>query len=1120
MRCLSEAVRQRAYMGLALHGRLRLGISVCLAAAMLLACTGVQAALTVTTATGGTSISADKADNATSPAWTSLGRIVLTEPGGSANRCNLSSYAGAGTTVETVVIKAPTGWIFNTAQAPVITESGTDVTSFSRAFTDNQTLVVSLTVNACNSTDVLTIGTNTAGVNQLQVRAVDGGCVAGSGNIYVDASSTAALVGITKGSAGTSLGALSLVVGAASKFIVTVGGETFTDASTPLQNTVSASGCTGTSGNSGTATTQAAGTAFTGSPAGMQIRATDQFSNLVTTYTGAKSITFSGLATSPASTLPLYNGTSTTTKSITFTSGATAALSLTAYASGAQTIAVTDGTLSGTSSSVSVNSAALNNFLVAGSGCGPTPNQTPYSGTQASGVAFLLCFKARDAYGNTVTSFTSTVNLSVVCTGDASPTRSPATSAAFTLGVADSQSVTITTTGSPCVITATNGSSGSSGSITITSSVASFDVVEVGAARATPIYLKLAGTAFTLDVLALNSSNALFTTFAGTVTVELVDAASSGTCSAMTSLTAPVNLTFTSGTGRKTTAAITYANAAANAKVRIINASPSVTSCSADAFVIRPTGFTVDSTLNNAPTTKSTAGGSFTLTAATGTTAYTGTPQIVASSPIAAHAGAVATGTLSGTFGAAVSGTATGASFTYSEVGTFQFAAAAVYDSSFAAIDSAAGDCIANSNSNTPSGGKYGCNIANQSASAQFGRFYPAYFWLDTTGGSAPLLTDRSGLASCYPATTGSIAAASASLSVASAGGFAIGDTVVVKGAGAAGGDLVTTISAGPPGTTFTLAAAASTAAATTRVRKYGFTYMDETLTLSFRLSARNSIGGPPGAITQNYQGATYATLVTGMPVPANFNVGAISGGTDRSSRISTTLGLSGAWSAGTLDGVMTLSPMRAAAVDGPLTSLDIGINPSDNSNGDNVQINAAQRTLAISAVNYARLDRTDAYFGRLRMQNALGSPLLALTIPIEAQYFSGSVFQRNSADSCTSLAGNNFAVGNYLGSLTAVNTPASNLVVDGTFASGLGSLLLSKPAGGATGSADITVGLGATTGAQPCTTPSWSPTVTAAGAKSYLRYQWCGAANDRDPVARATFGAYRNNYIFRRENY
>ncbi|MCX7153435.1 MAG: hypothetical protein NT115_13205, partial [Proteobacteria bacterium] len=159
-------------MVLALQGRLRLGVSFCLAATMLLASAATQAALTVTTATGGTSISADKADNATSPAWTSLGRIVLTEPGGGGGRCELSNYAGGGTTVQTVVIKAPTGWIFNTAQVPVITESGTDVTSFSRAFTDNQTLVVSLTVNACNSNDALTIGTNTAGANQLQVRAV------------------------------------------------------------------------------------------------------------------------------------------------------------------------------------------------------------------------------------------------------------------------------------------------------------------------------------------------------------------------------------------------------------------------------------------------------------------------------------------------------------------------------------------------------------------------------------------------------------------------------------------------------------------------------------------------------------------------------------------------------------------------------------------------------------------------------------------------------------------------------------------------------------------------------------------------------------------------------------
>ena len=59
------------------------------------------ATVTITTASGGTTISADKAANATSPAYSTLGNIVITE--------GANADFSAGTAV-TFTINAPTGW--------------------------------------------------------------------------------------------------------------------------------------------------------------------------------------------------------------------------------------------------------------------------------------------------------------------------------------------------------------------------------------------------------------------------------------------------------------------------------------------------------------------------------------------------------------------------------------------------------------------------------------------------------------------------------------------------------------------------------------------------------------------------------------------------------------------------------------------------------------------------------------------------------------------------------------------------------------------------------------------------------------------------------------------------
>src|SRR5438876_9503267 len=68
------------------------------------ATTVTQAAVTVTAATGGTNVSADRAQNGAAPAFTTLGNIVIQE-GANGDFANANG--------RTLILTAPSGWQFN-----------------------------------------------------------------------------------------------------------------------------------------------------------------------------------------------------------------------------------------------------------------------------------------------------------------------------------------------------------------------------------------------------------------------------------------------------------------------------------------------------------------------------------------------------------------------------------------------------------------------------------------------------------------------------------------------------------------------------------------------------------------------------------------------------------------------------------------------------------------------------------------------------------------------------------------------------------------------------------------------------------------------------------------------
>ena len=533
---------------------------------------------------------------------------------------------------------------------------------------------------------------------------------------------------------------------------------------------------------------------------------------------------------------------------------------------------------------------------------------------------------------------------------------------------------------------------------------ANFNCVERSANASTGrLFTKLAGTAFTFDVVALRSNGSVETNFvSGTgsknVTVELVDGAGSTPCASRTALSPAVSQTLnfvSSDQGRETSTPITVNNAYPNVRCRVTDAYqlPNVVACSADNFSIRPSGFTVTSANANAdaagtntsgtPIIK--AGANFTLAAASGVAGYNLTP-VIDSTKISAHGGAVQIGALSGSFSAAnpASGTATGTAFTYSEVGYFRLAAYGVYDAAFTAVDSAMNDCITNNFSNTATAsGLYGCNFGNITATNFFGRFIPDHF--DITQGTVT--------PACSPAFT------------------------------YFGQDGFTTL--------FTLTAQNSNNI-TTQNYHGGFAKLGLTAWSGFNFTTAASL--PAGSVLS--ASATAPTGAWNQGLAAVTAKHQVSRPTALTGETSVTVRAAPCDS----DGGITVTP-----------GAPIGTCPS------------SIATIPAAPVASA----TPLRYGRLNLQSAHGSELLPLPVSLTAQYWNGSAFVLNTDDNCTAVTaptsvagGLTFytevpaaAPGNHLSSTET----AASVSATGKLAAGNAQLAFTAPGSGNDGFFDIT---------------------------------------------------------------
>jgi len=266
--------------------------------------------------------------------------------------------------------------------------------------------------------------------------------------------------------------------------------------------------------------------------------------------------------------------------------------------------------------------------------------------------------------------------------------------------------------------------------LTFTAASCDFDAVEPGGSPQDPIFTKLAGVPFDIDVLALLDAATINPGYTGPVTVDLVDS-SSVNCPSGGGLNSPIGITFVAADSGRKTISFNYPNAAKNVRVRA-TVGASAPACSADNFAIRPQVFTLNSTdATNTATTgtpRIKAGASFTLSA-TAVAGYDGTP-ILDNSKLTGTPNA---GTISGSFPAAsvANGISTSVNFSYNEVGHFGLEQHAVTDDLFTVVDQP-DECNAGY-SNSLSAGRYGCSIGSLAVpqvvgSSGFGRFIPDRF--------------------------------------------------------------------------------------------------------------------------------------------------------------------------------------------------------------------------------------------------------------------------------------------------------------------------------------------------------------------------------------------------------
>lgn len=551
--------------------------------------------------------------------------------------------------------------------------------------------------------------------------------------------------------------------------------------------------------------------------------------------------------------------------------------------------------------------------------------------------------------------------------------------------------------------------------LSVAATTCGFDAVEVAANPATDLYTKLAGTAFDVDVLALDTSGAINTGYKGQVTVDLVDASTVACSSSSTPLsTTQTSYTFAKSDKGRKKFNLTCPTAAPGAQVRIRYGTSSV-ACSTDKLTVRPHAFSLTTSADNTGTIFRAGTDTFTLkaTAATYSQTATGMPQPLTTLP--SYTGTPKVGTIdtspmgTGTWvpgsmpllAAAALGVSAN-SPTYSEVGLFKLpgiwpstavytttasdntSVRGIYDDTWTNIDKNQNDCVVGNYSNQlNANGMYGCNfglVADQT----FGRFYPDHFDTVISAVSSVPMTCPTGL-TCPT---------------------------------------------------------------------NGFVYSGQSYTNL--VTAKNLAGGT----TQNYAGA-YARDVTLAAQNAVGSSAAPSG--------AGTLNVTSAVATAFVAGTFTSPSQNYTFTTTPTSPTDVYVGAKETT-GDGVSSRLAVPANSVEG-------GVKVVSGRVKVSNAYGTELLPLTVSAAIQYWGGAGYVTSTTDNANAVTLTKVTRSNCLGKLLSGSACSSTLgtvssVVPVTPpAYGLFSIKLGAPGAGNAGSEDLTVTGGGW--------PSWLPSNT-----------------------------------------
>jgi uncharacterized repeat protein (TIGR01451 family) len=339
----------------------------------------------------------------------------------------------------------------------------------------------------------------------------------------------------------------------------------------------------------------AIGTQTVNTPFNILITARDSSNAVIPSYNGTVNITSTGTLSSGGGTTAAFAG-GQLTRSVTISN--TGNFTITATDS-AGTYRTGTTVVTGTSNTFTV-SPTLASFRVEAAGGGAIT-------TQAINSPFNIQVTALDGTGNTLTTFTGTVN--ITSTGTLSAGSGTTTN--FVNGVLNPWSVTVSNAGT-WTITATNtagAQTGTSAPFTIATPAAfdAFDTDVPGGSITGPIRTKVTAAPYSLRLVALNAAKtAIDATFNKLVTVEVlgstaavipVDAANCPVNNPDYTVLESQSATFVSGVvtvSFATTLNANNQNVWRSSRIRITNAGPPKSiACSGDVFAIRPASITV-----------------------------------------------------------------------------------------------------------------------------------------------------------------------------------------------------------------------------------------------------------------------------------------------------------------------------------------------------------------------------------------------------------------------------------------------------------------------------------------------------------------------------------------------